>query len=192
MVTIYCSGSIIKGNASSKGRQVWTDTERRQLADAALPVEVHFFNPDDPIDTLDNTVGLFGRDMYQIQTADFVVVDARERRGIGIGVEMAASKLLHKTLVVVAPTNSYYRSETLSFRGGTVDNYVHPHVQVLADAIVEDFEAAGVWIRESLSKPRHIKGLEAVYGSIEEYKREMLHLDAPMQLVLSLMEESDR
>jgi hypothetical protein len=146
IVTIYCSGSIQKG-ASDVGKLCWSKNEKDEVARGLIPNEVLFLNPDDPIAGLDDGEANFGRDMYQIQFANFIIVDARQRRGIGIGIEMLASRLLKTPLVVVAPRNSYYRSDEIEYRGSLVKNYVHPHLHGLADVIVDDFVSAGKWIK---------------------------------------------
>jgi hypothetical protein len=189
LATVYCSGSIQKGS-SSHAHALWTDTERAELAAAARPVEVAFLNPDDPASDLSDVAALFGRDMYQVQIADFIVVDARERRGIGIGVEMVASRLLNTPLVVVAPRNSYYRMDSLNYRGSHVTDYVHPHIEILADAVVDTFEEAGHWLKSFLQTPRKTKGPGAIYEAIEAYKTRMLPSDPPMLTLLSALRES--
>lgn len=183
-ITVYCSGSIAKGKSDNL-KLCWTDQERAELAEAALPCNIHFLNPDDPAVDLTNVEAMFGRDMYQAGIADFVVVDARERRGIGIGVEMMASRLLGSGLIVVAPPNSYYRKDHLEYRGGTVDNYVHPHVAILADAVVDSFQSAGDWIAQHHNEPPAPKNTEAVLKAIEAYKRDLLPRDLPMQQTLN-------
>src|SRR4051794_19107944 len=90
ILSVYCSGSIAKGAGDIK-KLCWSDIERGAVAEGASPNEVAFLNPDDPIPVPTNTLGQFGRDMYQVLCASAVIVDARERRGIGIGVEMAAA-----------------------------------------------------------------------------------------------------
>lgn len=188
LVTIYCSGSIQKG-PSDKGKLCWTDVERAALAKTAQPIEVRFLNPDDPVDNLNNTVALFGRDMYQIQFADFVVVDARQRRGIGIGTEIVASRLLKTPLIAVVPRNTYYRQDKLSYLGSEVSDYIHPHLHVLVDAITDDFEAAGIWIKEYLSAPQQtLKSIDVIFEAIEKYKAEILPRDNPMLEILQEVE----
>lgn len=188
LVTVYCSGSIPKGPTDTR-RAVWTDAERAEIAQSALPIDIRFLRPDDPVAGLDDAVAMFGRDMYQVQIADFVVVDARDRRGIGIGVEMLASRLLGTSLIIVAPRDSHYRRDELQYRGGTVSDYIHPHIRALADTVVESFAMAGEWIREFCSSPRQVKDIGAVYEAISAYKRDVLHLDQPMvQLMLELEE----
>ncbi len=181
-VKIYCSGSIIKGKADAK-KLCWTDRERNELRDAASPIEIDFLNPDDPMSDLGNTEALFGRDMYQVQIADFVVVDARERRGIGIGIEIMASRVFGTPLLAVAPRGSYYRMGRVEYRGSVVEDYVHPHLASLADAIVGSFAEAGAWIAENdgraLAKP-----IEHLESCIKRYTDELLPSDAPMKRLL--------
>jgi len=189
---IYCSGSIAKG-ASDKGRQCWTDAERAKVSYGAAPEEIVFLNPDDPITDASNTLGQFGRDMFQVMTATAVIVDARERRGIGIGVEMAAAATFGTPVIVVAPRNTLYRQDALEYRGNTVVNYVHPHVASLATKVVDDFEAAG---RAVASLP--IRGAASPSGSpdwlmlaVEEYTKNVLPGDAPMLNALHALDHSD-
>ena len=86
---------------------------------------------------------LLGRDLYAVEVADAVIVDARERRGLGVGTEMMASRLYGTLLVAVVPPDSHYRQSNMAVRGTTLDAYVHPHLLGLCDAIVSDFETAG-------------------------------------------------
>jgi hypothetical protein len=182
-VTVYCSGSIQKGTADNQ-KACWTDAERVAMTRAADPVNIRFLNPDDPLEELKDNLAAFGRDVYQVQLADFVVVDARERRGIGIGIEMFASRLFGTTLIVVAPPNTHYRKDTLTYRGTTVDNYIHFHLHSLADVIVDDFDLAGAWIRDHIDTRPKPKDFTILISAIERYKSELLPRDGPMLEVL--------
>src|SRR6185312_7670859 len=123
VLSIYCSGSILKG-ASDEKKLCWTDAERADVANGSSS-KVVFLNPDDPITDPTNTLGQFGRDMYQIMIASAVVVDARERRGLGIGVEMAAAAAMGTPVITVAPRNGKYRMDELEYRGVKIIDYVH-------------------------------------------------------------------
>jgi hypothetical protein len=183
LVTVYCSGSIQKGSSKDK-KYYWSDVERTILAEAASPLEVRFLNPDDPAKDLSNTLALFGRDMYQVQFADFVVVDARDRRGIGIGIEMVASKIFGNPLIVVSPNDTHYRKSKVDYRGSTVNDYIHPHLYGLADVIVDDFEAAGTWMKRFKENPTKPKDTGALFDAIDVYKQSMLPSDRPMLEIL--------
>lgn len=178
--SVYCSGSIIKG-ASDNGRLCWTDAERTQVASGASPQEIVFLNPDDPITDPGNMLGQFGRDMFQVMTATAVIVDARERRGIGIGVEMAAAATLGTPVIVVAPCNSNYRMDVLEYRGAVVTDYVHPHIASIATEVVDDFGAAGRALAGLPEREGRAGGLpDWLLLAIEEYRKNILSGDKPM------------
>jgi hypothetical protein len=179
LIKIYCSGSIPKGSGD-RLKLCWTDAEKEELAKALQPIAVRYLNPDDPLHDLSDTAALFGRDLYQVQLADFVVVDARERRGIGIGIEMLASRILGTPLVVVAPKNTHYRMDELHYRGSKVNNYIHPHMNILADTVVDSFALAGEWIKAYLDRPVEVKNSRVIFEAIETYKVNMLPKDQPM------------
>ncbi|GAB3810459.1 hypothetical protein [Micromonospora zhanjiangensis] len=179
-LSVYCSGSILKG-ADDARRPCWTDAERKDVAEGAAPYDVVFLNPDDPIPDAGNTLGQFGRDMYQVLLATAVIVDARVRRGLGIGVEMAAAAALGTPLVVVAPHNSQYRSDVLEYRGVTVNNYVHPHVASLATVVVDDFVAAGAALASLAPGTRTPRPVPTwLSAALTEYEDNVLGVDSPM------------
>lgn len=186
LATIYCSGSIQKGSSDAK-KLCWTDAEKRELAEAAQPLDVRFLNPDDPAADLSNNLALFGRDLYQIQSASAIVVDGRERRGIGIGIEMVASRVFGTPLVAVVPRNTYYRMDFLEYRGSSVNDYIHPHLAVLADAVVATFAEAGEWLRRNVATvpPKRVDVLEM---AIRAYKQDLLQQDPAMLAVLDEVE----
>jgi len=188
VISIYCSGSIQKG-VSDNSKIVWSEKDKTILAASLAPIEVRFLNPDDPLVCPEDTTALFGRDLYQVQIADFVVVDARERRGIGIGIEMLASRMLGTPLVVVAPENSHYRKDELNYRGATVSNYIHPHLCILADAVVDSFDSAGYWVKDYLQSPSRVKNGDVLFEAIEAYRSNLLPKDDPMLRVHQEMEK---
>jgi len=179
---VYCSGSIQKGPADNK-KLCWSDTERAMVSKGADPVQIDFLNPDDPVADLDDHLALFGRDMFQIQQCDVVIIDARERRGIGIGVELLAGRHFSRAVIGVLPPSSYYRQSNIVYRGGFAKNYVHPHFISLLDAYVDDFTAAGRWIRDELPTFRPNPGASTLDLAIEAYKKRLLPHDEPMRLL---------
>jgi hypothetical protein len=178
MLTIYCSGGVRK-STDPDGKLCWGECERRALAEP-LGMPVRFVDPEAPLDDLSDFAALFGRDLYGVQIADAVVVDARQRRGLGIGIEMAAAKLYAKPLVAVVPRDSHYHSTRLAMRGGVVNDYVHPHVRGLCDEIVPDFAAAGRWLATHLTRRSAVKGAEALDEAVAAYKQRLLASDSGM------------
>lgn len=139
---VYCSGSIHKGPADTK-KLCWSEIERAMVSEGAYPVQLDFLNPDDPVTNLGDHLPLFGRDVFQIQQCDVAIIDARERRGLGIGVELFAGKYFSRAVIAFIPPSSYYRQSNVAYRGGIAENYIHPHFMSLLDAYVDDFTAAG-------------------------------------------------
>ncbi|MGW4412599.1 hypothetical protein ACWEJ6_52025 [Nonomuraea sp. NPDC004702] len=190
LLSVYCSGSIVKG-ASDEKKLCWSDMERSEVSKGAAPNEVVYLNPDDPITSPGNTLGQFGRDMYQVMVSTAVIVDARERRGLGIGVEMAAAATYGTPVIVVAPRNSKYRSDVLEYRGVTINNYIHPHVHALATAVVGDFMAAGEALARLARQDEHHVEPEAptwLEKAINEYVSNVLPGDVPMMDALRRLE----
>ncbi|MFI0355146.1 hypothetical protein [Actinomadura sp. 9N407] len=188
-ISVYCSGSISKG-ASDEKKLCWSDIERFEVAKGAAPHEIVFLNPDDPITDPENTLGQFGRDMYQVMVASAIIVDARERRGLGIGVEMTAAAILGTPLIVVAPRNSKYRADELEYRGVRVRDYVHPHVAALATEVTEDFVHAGeALVRHARPSAPSARPLpEWLDRAVTEYRTNVLPGDPPMQEALRRLE----
>ena len=179
VLSIYCSGSILKG-ASDEKKLCWTDAERADVANGSSS-KVVFLNPDDPITDPTNTLGQFGRDMYQIMIASAVVVDARERRGLGIGVEMAAAAAMGTPVITVAPRNGKYRMDELEYRGVKIIDYVHPHVASLSAVVVDDFESAGAALdKVGVNTDRRGQVPAWLEVAIHEYESNVLPNDGPM------------
>lgn len=183
--SIYCSGSIAKGAADQK-KLCWGDAERHDVTAGLAPASLVPLNPDDPIPAGASTLAQFGRDLYQVMVASAVVVDGRERRGIGIGVEMAAAAAMGTPIIVVAPRNSNYRQDKLEYRGAIIEDYVHPHIASLADVVVETFTAAGE--RLAAFEPvvdRRQRVPTWLEPAISAYESEALSNDPPMLKALA-------
>lgn len=177
-LSVYCSGSIMKG-PDDQLKLYWSEREREQVRQGAPDREVIFLRPDDPIVDPGNTLGLFGRDMYQVKIADAVIVDARERRGLGVGVEIAAAAAFGTPTIFVVPSGSPYRRSRLDYLGAAVTDYVHPHVAALATVVVDNFVAAGAAL---LDHPKRPPGdtPEWLRAAVDEYCVNVLPYDWPM------------
>jgi hypothetical protein len=175
-ISIYPSGSIRKQYGDQ--RLIWGAAERRAISTELIPHVARFFAPHARVPYIDQPDVMFGRDMYQLRNADFIVVDARERRGIGVGVEMMAARQFNKPVLVVCPSNSHYRRDRLDYRESVVANYLHPHLCSLADVVLEDFSSAGRWIAEFLRQPRPVRGCGLIDAAISRYTECLLKHDS--------------
>jgi len=190
VISIYCSGGIKKGHGDVD-KVSWADQGRSALVECLSPVKVVFLSPEDRTDDITDAFTVFGRDHYQISVCDFAVIDATQRRGIGVGIEMLSAKWFTKPLISVVPPNSHYRRAELEYLGATVKDYVHAHLFGVSDVIVDDFSAAGLWIKNFLESPSDIKDISVVTEAIEAYKERQLHRDTPMRQALELIASAD-
>ena len=180
-VSIYLAGKIHKGHEESDEAH-WTDEDLAQLEESMAPVQVAFLNPAQRGDDLSDAVGLFGRDMMQVFCSDVVLVDARDRRGLGVGAEMMWAKMHHIPVVTLAPPESHYRKSDAVLLGERVQNYVHPFVYGLSDALATTLEEAAFWIGTNVCAPgQTIKGPQFIRDTMEYYREQQLSGDAPMQ-----------
>ena len=83
-IAIYLAGTIKKGHEKSQ-ESYWSDEEINQLKQNLDCYEVSFLNPAFRTDDLSDQLSVFGRDMLQVFSSNFVFVDARDRRRPGCG-----------------------------------------------------------------------------------------------------------
>lgn len=179
IISIYCAGGIKKGPKDAT-KLLWGEKERQEIQAILTPLEVVFMRPDLRRDDIANDFTVFGRDHYQVQSADYVIVDGREKRGIGVGIEMLSAKWFKRPLICVVPPNSHYRRPRLDYLGGTVRDYIHPHLASLADIVVDDFASAAKWIASFEKHPLPVKTISVIRNGINEYKKQQKSRDIPM------------
>jgi hypothetical protein len=185
-VAMYLAGSIKKGHEKTD-ESYWTDADMQLLKDGLKSYRVTFLNPAFRTDDLSNNRSVFGRDMLQVFCSDLVFVDARDRRGLGVGAEMMWAKLNRIPVLTWAPKDSHYHKTQTTVLGVSVDNFLHPFVDALSDKIVETLEEGAQWIDNLMNNPSiSIKGIEQMGSAMEYYKDNQFHQDGPMrQLILA-------
>jgi hypothetical protein len=123
--------------------------------------------------------------MLQVYSSDLVLVDARERRGLGVGAEMMWAKMHRLPLVIWSPKNSHYHKEQAELLGVEVDHWVHPFVESLADHLAEDLESIAEWMVRFLEGGTAVKGPEDIQGAMRYYLEQQFERDTPMQKAAS-------
>ncbi len=183
-IAIYLAGSIKKGHEKS-GDSYWTEADIQFIQQNLSECTVSFLNPAFRTDDLSDSLSVFGRDMLQVFSSNFVLVDARDRRGLGVGAEMMWAKLNGIPVISWAPMDTHYHKRSTTLLDVPVENFIHPFVEALSDKIAEDLIEATLWIRQALANPTlSIKGIEHIGDAIEHYKRTQLHQDGPMKQML--------
>lgn len=177
---MYLAGNIQKGH-EKESALYWTEEDREAIARGIDPIEVAFLNPAIRTDDLSDQKSVFGRDMTQVYCSDFIFVDARERRGLGVGAEMMWAKMNRIPVLTLAGKNTHYRKEEVLLLGVKVEDWVHPFVESLSDAIVEDLSEGISWMQDFLAGNIEIKGPEFIHDAMKHYQKEQLPHDLPMQ-----------
>lgn len=187
-IAIYLAGSIKKGHEKTD-ETYWTDADMRFIRQSLNEYEISFLNPAFRTDDLSNNRSVFGRDMVQVFSSNVVFVDARNRRGLGVGAEMMWAKLNKIPVVTWAPMNSHYHKSKTTILDVPVENFIHPFVESLSDKIVENLAEGTEWIHTVLTNSSiEIKGLESINSAMNHYKETQLHNDTPMQDLLAASE----
>jgi hypothetical protein len=127
------------------------------------------------------TEKFFGRNAHQINLADAVLIDAREKTGIGTSQEFLIAKYYQKPVVAVAPMNSYF-NKFIETSNNTVLHYIHPFLTATSDVIVESFHDSVVVLLEHFSGRKKIrpKTIDIIEQGRQDYERNFKHLDKYM------------
>jgi hypothetical protein len=198
-IAIYLSGSIKKGQTDTR-ESFWTDADIEVIRRSVQPLEIHFLNPASRSDDLSDFLGTFGRDLFQVAAADAILVDVRDRRGIGVGSEMTVAKAIGVPVVSWCPDNSHYRRQDFVFMNQQLPQWTHPFVYGLSDVVVDTLQEAGEWLLakrvwEKLIPKRLDHSGETVDFAIRHYLSRQLARDKEMQAIIAAsprLEEKSR
>ena len=181
-IRIYLSGSIQKGKADVVKKSVWTDSDIATLHEVlANAANISLLNPVSRSDDLSDHESVLGRDLLQVYISDLVLVDARDRKGIGIGAEMMFAKEYGIPVISVSPQNSQYRKERLEYIGQQIENWIHPFIGGLSDYVAESVYDAAVYIRENYPfDKRIIKNKDSMISMMRYYIETQLERDIEM------------
>lgn len=184
-IAIYLAGTIKKGH-EKVNESYWTEADIAAIIQGLEGHDVSILNPAFRADDLSDQHSVFGRDMLQVFSSHVVFVDARDRRGLGVGAEMMWAKINKIPVVTWAPKESHYHKTEANILGTIVPHFIHPFVEGLSDKIVETVEEGVKWIREDLPYASNkIKGIEYIGAAIDHYKKKGLPKDEPMQQLLN-------
>lgn len=180
-IAVYLAGKIQKAH-EAPNETYWTEQDQAIIRQALSPRDVHFLNPAIRSDDLEDQKSVFGRDMAQVFAADAVFVDARDRRGLGVGAEMMWAKVNKIPVVTLAPLETHYHKEETVLLGVPVKSWIHPFVEGLSDAVVESLEEGARWLAATMDSPNpEIKGPEWMHEAMHYYRETQFTKDEPMQ-----------
>lgn len=184
-ISIYLAGSIKKGHGRAN-ETFWTDADMLFLRNHLPEYDISFLNPAFRSDSFSDQRSVFGRDMTQIYCSDVVFVDARDRRGLGVGAEMMWAKFHTIPVVTLAPIDSHYHKRKTTQLDVEVENWVHPFIESLSDAIVENLTDGAAWVRKFVSSPYpNVKDVHWIQSAMQHYRDSQLHHDEPMKALIT-------
>lgn len=143
---VFLSGSVKKGDDDRRSDEYfWSEEDEVRLKNVAGGT-IEILNPS----TITIPRHLYGKrfvaDMEMLLGSDAVVVDARTKKGLGVGAEMAIAKQNHIPVFVLCPIGSEYRGWEMA-TDGAKQEWIHPFVSGLADKLFENIEELGKEIK---------------------------------------------
>lgn len=186
-LSIYLSGSIKKSTSTGSDDGYWTEAHMAVLRESLKTAGYNaiFLNPASRSDDLSDELSLFGRDMLQVYLSDLVLADMREKRGIGIGYEIALANVKCTPVVSWAPADTHYRPGKVEVLGHSVDNWTHPFVSQPSERIIETLpQLAAIIGQLSLGQKLPLVPSDYVFKAIHYYLRTQHAADAEMQQIV--------
>jgi len=178
-INIYPAGGVVKGEQDSE-KVSWTEEDMDLVKQKLAPADVHFIDPRFRNDDLNDSFAVFGRDLMAVKVSDFVIVDGRQKRGIGVGQEMMFAKMQGIPVITIAPKGGHYRKGELHYLGQKVEDYVHPFIFSTSDVLVENFEEAADWVKNYLENPVPVKKSTMFEDAMQIYIKKHMADDDPV------------
>lgn len=129
-VFIYLSGSIKKdvSKSTAASGSFWTAEDLAIITTEAASkgLEVVYLSPASRSDDLSDEKSIFGRDLLQVALSDLVLADGRDRKGVGIGYEIAFANTKKIPVVSWIPPGSHYNPESMEMLGQRLTDWKHP------------------------------------------------------------------
>lgn len=132
---IFLSGSVQKQFKELNTGKTYWETEDEDYLKNSLDFPVLLLNPNTITINRNDAEGRFKEDLKMVLDSDLVMVDAKDKKGIGIGSEMIFAKMYKIPVYTICPSDSHYR-KNISDR----QEWIHPFVYELSDKIFESRE----------------------------------------------------
>lgn len=179
-IKIYLCGSIKKGSSDNEKKHYWGEKEELEIINSfGGQFEIILLNPATIGIKRNDSYSNFGADVFLVKNSDFIFVDARNKRGIGVGCEMIIAKYYGIPVVTLCPNETDYKKSFVEdLCGENVSNWIHPFVAGPSDFICDDIPSAVKWMIDHLDNPKHIKNIDILEESVEYFTSKQ-HIDLP-------------
>jgi len=181
-IYIYLSGTIKKSHDKDNLSQ-WEFSHLSFMKElfAQRNYNVHFLNPAIRSDDLSDEFSLFGRDMLQTYLSSFVITDMREKRGIGVGYEVAFANSKNIPVIIWAEKNSHYRPLKCEVVNQILFDWTHPFVSQTSKFIANNLLEAVEFITSyQLTSKKPINKGDYVLPAMLHYLNSQLSQDTEM------------
>lgn len=186
-IAIYLAGNI-KKCFEKVGDEYWGKEEMDIIINTLKPCEVDFLHPGVRNDDLSDQLSVFGRDMTQVYCSNVVFVDARHRRGLGVGAEMMWAAINRIPVVTLCPAESHYHKRQANILDMPVSNWIHPFIEGLSDVIVPTIEEGASWMLDCVvnqNKTFTKKDINHIKNAMRYYCDTQSAHDVPMLNIIN-------
>ena len=165
-VSIYLAGKVPKGGDVETAK----DWRRQYIDELSRAGNFSFLSPEDPSLDESRPMEVFGHDCHLVKSCDVLLVDAREKLGVGTAQEMLIAKYYGKAVVTILPRDSHHRRTDFLMHGRLIEDWIHPFIACTSDAIYGSLEelCKAVSLEGNLAV-QDIKTLGVVDEAIAQY-----------------------
>ena len=144
-----------------------------------------FLNPSSRSDDLSDEKSIFGRDLLQVYLSSCVLVDGRERRGVGVGYEMAVANFKKIPIFSWVPYDSHYWPKATILLDQKLTNWRHPFFQNPSVKLVQSLEEAADEISAyKFLEPELLASNDFILPFIQHYIKTNLDKDLEMNSLI--------
>ncbi|MDD2807511.1 MAG: hypothetical protein PHW95_03275 [Patescibacteria group bacterium] len=162
---IVIIGSLAKGDEIRKSWLDWKPGYLKVLSQ--IPgVEI---NDGDEWQDESKPVITVGHDAQMIKICDVVIVNAEIKLGAGTAMEIMIAKYFSKPVITVLPRNSHHRRRDVWFEGKIIEDWIHPFIFVVSDAIIENIDQVYDQLDQLQKGKMSVKGISVIDDAITQY-----------------------
>ncbi|MFK7780656.1 MAG: hypothetical protein QM490_06040 [Candidatus Gracilibacteria bacterium] len=182
--SVYLAGSVVKGNHDKDKFISWREDFIKEVKNKNIDeLNIIFLDPNTITygDKIPTEI-FFGRDVHMIHLSNALVIDARNKMGLGTSQEFLIAKYFGIPVIAISPKNSYY-NKVIEKEDGKTFHYLHPFLSSSSDIIVSDIqEAAQVFLGHISGKDLiQIKSIDLIEKTRKDYEENYLIYDDYMQ-----------
>jgi hypothetical protein len=151
-IFIFLSGSVNKGRHDTRDSEhFWTQEYENFLVETINGGAVVLLNPNNLTVDKFHSQARYEEDVNMLLESDLILVDARTKKGIGIGAEMMLAKLNSIPIFSFCPLNTHYHKVVRDHATGEDKEWVHPFICGLSTKIFDNLEELAYTVNEMIA-----------------------------------------